>query len=237
MPKKIYVGVVGQIACGKGVLVDYLVKKHGFISFSLSTIVHQELKKRGIKDFNRKTLQDVGDDLRKKYGSAVLAKRALWQIKNIKKNHSGGREEKNPDSSQSRGMFEASTGGNESETGPAKQTPLRIIIEGIRNTAEVEYLKKKPNFILIGVKAKRILRFKRLLKRQKPWDPKTYNDFLKVDRRDLGAGQDRSGQQVGKCLAYCDYVLTNNKDPVDFHRKVEKLIEKIFKLNDDNQTD
>jgi len=83
---------------------------------------------------------------------------------------------------------------------------------------------------LIGVKANRELRFKRLLNRAKPWDPRTFSDFVKIDRRDLGVGQNKSGQQVGKCLAYCDYVLTNNKDKKDFERKVKELMKKIFKL-------
>ncbi|MEK7177879.1 MAG: hypothetical protein AAB705_03570, partial [Patescibacteria group bacterium] len=104
-----------------------------------------------------------------------------------------------------------------------------IIIEGIRNPGEIEFLKKNSNFILIGVKANRELRFKRLLSRGKEWDPETYEDFLKVDRRDIGVGQNKSGQQVGKCLAYSDYVLTNNKDVKDFEKKLEKLfIHKLF---------
>jgi len=105
----------------------------------------------------------------------------------------------------------------------------RVVIEGIRNPAEIEFLKKNKNFILIGVKANRKLRFQRLLSRGKEWDPKNYNDFIKVDRRDLGVGQQKSGQQVGKCLAYCDYMLMNNKDIKDFEKKIEKLFEhKLF---------
>ncbi len=44
----IYIGVVGQIACGKGKLVEYLIEKMGFTSFSLSSILHDELKEKGI---------------------------------------------------------------------------------------------------------------------------------------------------------------------------------------------
>jgi len=189
----VYVGVVGQIACGKGVLVEYLTKKLGFISFSLSSILHTELKKKNITEFTRKTLQDLGDELRRRYGDEVLAKRAIDVLKEKKMHH--------------------------------------VVIEGIRNPGEIEFLKKNPAFILIGVKAKRELRYKRLLKRGKPWDPKTWNDFVKVDRRDIGVGQKKSGQQVGKCLAYCDFILTNNKDQKDFHRKVEILMKRVFKLN------
>lgn len=189
MSKKIYLGVVGQIACGKGVLVDHLKEKLGFISFSLSSILHDDLKKRGITEFNRKTLQDMGDELRRRFGSAALAKRAIKIL--------------------------------------SKQKTDRIIIEGIRNPGEIEYLKKMPNFFLIGVKAKRDLRFQRLLKRGKAWDPQTYADFLTVDRRDLGVGQEKVGQQVGRCLKYCDFILTNNKDINDFQRKISLLLTKI----------
>ncbi len=189
----VYVGVVGQIAVGKGVLVEYLTKKLGFISFSLSSILHEELKKKKINEFTRKTLQDMGDELRRKRGDAVLAELAIESL--------------------------------------MKQGKNRVVIEGIRNPGEVEFLKKNPNFVLIGVKANRELRFKRLLKRAKPWDPKTYSDFVKVDRRDLGIGQGKSGQQVGKCLAYCDFTLTNNKDTKDLQRKVDVLMKKVFKIN------
>ena len=159
----------------------------------MSSIVHAELKKKGIREFTRQTLQDVGDELRRGYGDDVLVRCLNEVIKGQKKDR-------------------------------------RIVIEGIRNPGEIEYLKKNlNNFILIGVKANRELRFKRLLSRGKKWDPKSYNDFIKVDRRDLGAGQNKSGQQVGKCLAYCDYVLTNNKDIKDFERKMEELfIHKLF---------
>jgi len=185
---------VGQIACGKGELKDYLVEELGFTSFSLSSIVHEELRKNGVTEFTRKALQDIGDELRKKYGDAVLAKLTINKVKD-----------------------------------PKSKIKDLIVIEGIRNPGEIEFLKKLPHFVLIGVKAKRELRFKRLLKRNKEWDPKVWNDFLIVDRRDLGVGQKKSGQQVGKCLHYCDYILTNNRDVRDFQRKVKNLMEKVFR--------
>ena len=185
------IGVVGQIAAGKGIIVNYLTGHLGFTSFSLSSIIHSELKKKGIQEFTRQTLQDVGDELRRGYGDDVLVRRLNEVIKGQKKD--------------------------------------RIVIEGIRNPGEIEYLKKNSNFILIGVKANREIRFKRRLSRSKKWDPKNYSDFIKVDRRDLGVDQDRSGQHVSKCFAYCDYILTNNKDLKDFEKKIEELFKhKLF---------
>ncbi|MFA6016865.1 MAG: AAA family ATPase [Patescibacteria group bacterium] len=191
MKNNVIIGVVGQIAAGKGVLVNYLTSQLCFTSYSLSSIVHEELKKKGIQKFTRQTLQDLGDELRRGYGDEVLARRLFEAIKEQKK--------------------------------------TSIVIEGIRNPAEIVFLKKNHSFILIGVKANRELRFKRLLSRGKQWDPKTYEDFLKIDRRDIGVGQYKSGQQVGKCLDYCDYTLTNNKDLKDFESKIEKLfVHKLF---------
>jgi len=186
----IIIGVVGQIAAGKGILVKYLTEKMGFISYSLSSVVHTEIEKKGIKKYTRQMLQDMGDELRREFGNEVLADRIIKAM-------------------------------NEQKRG-------NVVVEGIRNPAEIEFLKKDKNFILIGIKATRKLRFNRLLSRNKKWDPQTYEEFLKVDRRDIGIGQNSSGQQVGKCLAYCDNVLTNNKSLVDLNRKVEKLIKNII---------
>jgi len=81
-------GVVGQIASGKGILVNYLTRHLGFTSFSLSSIVHEELKKREIKKFDRTILQNIGDKLRKKEGDDVLARRTMEAIQTIENRRS-----------------------------------------------------------------------------------------------------------------------------------------------------
>lgn len=210
------IGVVGQIASGKGILVKYLIEKLGFISYSLSSAVHREIEKKGIKKYTRQMLQDVGDEMRRREGDEVLARRVIEAIQKQTIEDRKSKVKKN--------LFSIFNYQPPSSIFYHRQS---IIIDGIRNPAEIEFLKKNSNFILIGVKASRELRFKRVLLRGKKWDPKTYEDFLKVDRRDIGIGQNKSGQQVGKCLAYCDYMLTNNKDVKDFQGKVEKLMKKI----------
>jgi len=213
------IGVVGQIASGKGILVSYLTEKLGFTSFSLSSAVHREIEKKGIKKYTRQMLQDVGDEMRRREGDEVLARRVIEAIQKQTIEDRKSKVKKN--------LFSIFNYQPPSSIFYHRQS---IIIDGIRNPAEIEFLRNNSNFILIGVKANRELRFKRLLFRGKEWDPKTYNDFVKVDRRDLGVDQNKSGQQVGKCLAYCDYVLTNNKDLKDFQRKVERLMGKLLNI-------
>jgi len=191
---KIYIGIVGQIAAGKEVFAEYLIKRYGFCTFSLSTVLHQELQKRGVSDFTRQTLQDIGDELREKYGDDVLARRAIEILNN--------------------------------DNLPAGRQGRPVVITGIRNPAEAKYLRTIKNFILVAVKAQRKIRFQRVLHRGKPWDPKTWKQFYKTDRRDYGIGQEKSGQQVGECIKMADYTLTNNIDTGSFYKKIGILMNK-----------
>lgn len=108
-----------------------------------------------------------------------------------------------------------------------KNKELGMIVEGIRNPAEVNYLRTLPNFFLIAVKAKQSVRFKRLKKRGKPWDPKTWDEFLVIDRRDKGLGQKKYGQQVGKCINLADVTIHNDTDISTLEKRVKLLIHSI----------
>ena len=64
----------------------------------------------------------------------------------------------------------------------------KIIIDGIRNPAEVDEL-KKSNAIIIAVDAPLQTRFSRLISRNRSSDPKNWQDFIEMDRRDKGINQ------------------------------------------------
>ncbi|MCX6732417.1 MAG: AAA family ATPase [Candidatus Roizmanbacteria bacterium] len=184
------IGIVGPFASGKGVVTDYLIKKYSYTSFSLSTIVHDEVKKKGIAHYDRTVLQNTGDELRKKEGDGVLAKRAVQQLK--KKSGS----------------------------------LTKIVIEGIRNPGEIAYLRTIPGFFLIAVDASREIRFQRILKRKKPWDPTDWETFKKVDGRDRGDKENTNGQQVKKCMEMADVKIENNGDVKNVEEEVEKILKK-----------
>lgn len=205
------IGIVGPFACGKGVVTDYLIKKYGYTSFSLSSIVHEEVKKRGIKSYDRTILQNIGDELRKKEGEGVLARRAIEQL-----------------------IVNSQQLTAESLKLKAKKNQLRttyyelrtkIIIEGIRNPGEIHYLRSIPGFFLIAVDANQKLRFQRMLARKKPWDPIDWESFKKVDGRDRGDAKNKSGQQVKKCMEMADITIVNNKEREDIYKAIE---EKLF---------
>ncbi|MFA5856501.1 MAG: AAA family ATPase [Candidatus Pacearchaeota archaeon] len=106
------------------------------------------------------------------------------------------------------------------------------ILDGIRNPGEIEELKKqkKHKFILLSIDAPQKERFERLIKRKKPSDPKTWDDFLDIDKRDLGE-EDEQGQQVGKCMQLADYKIMNDSSFEEFLEKVDKFWNEIKKEN------
>lgn len=73
------IGVVGPIASGKGVLISLLQKK-GYAVLSLSDIVREKTKEWG-QEMTRENLQNVGDSLRKKFGTSILAEMIAPTIK------------------------------------------------------------------------------------------------------------------------------------------------------------
>lgn len=66
------IGITGTLGAGKGTIVDYLVKKKGYVHYSVRSFIAKEIKKRGL-EVNRDTLTEVGNDLRAKHSPSYIA--------------------------------------------------------------------------------------------------------------------------------------------------------------------
>lgn len=69
------VGLTGTMSAGKGFISTYL-KQCGFAYISLSDMIREECKQRGIENWTRKDLQTVANEMRLQEGPGVLGKRA-----------------------------------------------------------------------------------------------------------------------------------------------------------------
>lgn len=74
------VGVVGPIASGKGTLCGYLEENFKARRITLSEIIAEEAVKRKIDPKIRENLQKLGDELRKEFGGAILAEKAIEKL-------------------------------------------------------------------------------------------------------------------------------------------------------------
>lgn len=75
---KIIIGVTGTKAAGKDEFVKIL-GEYGFVSFSLADIVREEAQRRGLPP-TTSNLQDIGNELRKSHGNAVLVEMTVEKI-------------------------------------------------------------------------------------------------------------------------------------------------------------
>lgn len=102
-----------------------------------------------------------------------------------------------------------------------------VLIDGVRSWDEVEFFNNVFNkVIIIAIHAPRRIRFERLIKRGRKDDPKTWNDFIKRDERELNMG-------VGRVIALSDFIILNydrSKDEVI--QEAKRLIMKVINDGD-----
>jgi len=106
------------------------------------------------------------------------------------------------------------------------------VFDSLRNPGEADFLRNEvKDFFLIAVDAPREVRFKRLIGRGKPSDPKTWDDFLRIDEKDLGDKNNLLGQQVRKCIETADFKIINNSGLQSSMKQVEEIYKQLFKVN------
>ncbi|MBI4395347.1 MAG: AAA family ATPase [Candidatus Omnitrophica bacterium] len=175
------IGLTGKNGSGKGEVARFL-KERGFEYLSLSDVVREEVKKHK-KPLTRDNLVLQGNELRKKFGADVLAKRILDRIE-IDRNY---------------------------------------VIDSIRHPSEVKALKSRNGFVLLNVTAPSRVRFGRLKKRKRESDPKTFQEFLKLERWEgkSGVGSD---QQLNQAIKLADYTVNNDGTLEEFRDEVTRVV-------------
>lgn len=73
------IGLTGTNGAGKGEIASFF-KKRGYLYFSLSDLIRQELRKKA-KRLTRDNLIKMGNALRKKFGADILARRVMRKVK------------------------------------------------------------------------------------------------------------------------------------------------------------
>ena len=93
-----------------------------------------------------------------------------------------------------------------------------ILIDGIRSLHEVEEFRRIfPDFKVLAVHASPKTRFKRLLRRGREDDPKSWEDFMKRDMRELSVG-------LGDVIATADYMLVNEGTKGELEENLMRLL-------------
>lgn len=72
------VGLVGSLASGKGTVAEFFASK-GYLVFPVSGPIKQEVIRRDL-EITRKNMQDVGNEMRQKYGLDYWARELVKEI-------------------------------------------------------------------------------------------------------------------------------------------------------------
>ena len=97
-----------------------------------------------------------------------------------------------------------------------------LVIDGVRSNDEARLFKKElsNDFSLVALFSSPKLRFERTLKRGKPSDGKTWEEFAWRDEVELGWG-------LGNAIAMADYIIDNSGSREEMQEKLDTLLSKV----------
>jgi dephospho-CoA kinase len=98
----------------------------------------------------------------------------------------------------------------------------KAVVDSIRTTEEVAFLRKQKDFFLAAVDAPVELRYKRVRKRGREESASTLKDFIAKEKEEMTG--DAGEQQLRRCLALADITIINDGTLAALHRKIEKCL-------------
>ncbi|MBZ5516729.1 MAG: dCTP deaminase [Acidobacteriia bacterium] len=238
-PFQFAIGLTGLRGAGKSEVVNYLTTEKNFRLFNISDIVRGDAKEQGL-DPDRPTLQDYGDEMRKRDDAEAKA----TQDKLKKTDHAIPKAEPNNADRPEKEHDGKLTGHLQGSCFARKMLEIIrekcttsdefLVITGIRNPGEAIYLRREiRNFFLIAIEADPDIRYRR---RQEEGVHQDRMEFEKLDERDLGTPTQPYGQDIGGCtkLAHDNeygFVVGNGAGITkqELRRKIDEILNDIYR--------
>ncbi len=104
-----------------------------------------------------------------------------------------------------------------------------IVIDGVRSVKEIKVLSTKAECVhLIAVHASPKTRFTRLLRRGRPGDPRSWEDFVFRDKKELEFG-------LGEVISLSDTMIINESSIENVLEELESNMERIMKCEKESE--
>lgn len=104
------------------------------------------------------------------------------------------------------------------------------VVDSIRHPGEVEALRRRSDFVLLRVDASTPVRFERLKRRGREKDPKTFQEFLRLERLEAKSHV-KEDQQLHQTLRMADKTIVNNDSLKTLDEKLRQLLVFLSKKN------
>ncbi len=183
--ERIIFGLTGAFGSGCSFLAEYFfVNQFGYRKYSLSDELKEKYKSEKGEDYkSRSDLQKFGNEIRSTDITA-LAKAVLVKI-------------------QADDLAEEAKAGQDGKD----YRPAPIIIDSIRNPAEIEYFRANcPSFVLFAIFADYDTRWDRV----KGEYNESKDAFDRDEAKDQGSNEPLYGQKITSCFFQADVVISNN---------------------------
>jgi dephospho-CoA kinase len=107
----------------------------------------------------------------------------------------------------------------------ARRTMVKVggpaVIDSIRNTCEVAYLRRQAGFVLLAIDAPVEIRFARVAARGRDESAADLEAFRKKEEQERAGGA--TAQQLEACMAAADRLILNDGTIPEFHCKLEEV--------------
>jgi dCMP deaminase len=103
------------------------------------------------------------------------------------------------------------------------------IVDSIRNPSEVVALRQNGDFVLLNVEAPPEIRFERIRSRAREQDPKTLEEFLRVEEAEKKR-KAAHHQSIEETQAMADFTISNEGSLEDLHQKVIDVVTNMQNL-------
>lgn len=101
------------------------------------------------------------------------------------------------------------------------------VFDSIRNHNELKALRKAfgDDLLILAIDAHIKVRYKRVVERKGQYKEQetTFDQFLKINERDLGLGNEENEQNVAKCLDMAEETIDNSTTEKNFTNALEEL--------------
>ena len=102
------------------------------------------------------------------------------------------------------------------------------VIESIRTSGEVDFLREQYNFYLFAVDADPKIRYERIRQRGSETDHIDFETFLSNEAREMTTS-DPNKQNLSKCIQMADFRFDNNGDITSLYAQVDLVLRQITK--------
>lgn len=100
-----------------------------------------------------------------------------------------------------------------------------VVLDSIRNPAEIVELRKLSGFVLIALDAPLKVRYEREHARGRIGNAKTFEEWLAIEK--MEDGENPLHLQVHMCMKLADYALQNDGTKEELKKKIDEVLQKI----------